>query len=76
MAEVNEQTFEALEDLFPTLAGSAFRAAFHAALKAGQTVLVAEDEIIYEVSPDGSRKPVMTMEAPTKVEIGRPIAIA
>jgi hypothetical protein len=45
------------------------------ALESGLSVLESEDGVIYEVFPDGSRKRVKDVEAPTKAIVGQKITI-
>jgi len=73
-----QQDIETLENEFPLKATGAFRAAYLAALKAGNSVLVAIDGHLVRVSPDGSRETIRRIPKPriiapgTKFKIGRP----
>jgi hypothetical protein len=70
-----DNNIEILENQFPPVSGIAFHAAFQQTLKSGLKVLQSEDGVIYEVSPDGSRRQVKEIEPPTQVESGRKITI-
>jgi hypothetical protein len=70
-----ENNIEILENQFPPLSGVAFEAARKQALKFGLNVFQSEDGVIYEVSPDGSRRRVKEIEPPTQVVSGRKITI-
>lgn len=47
------------------------RAAYQQALAAGESVLVAENSVLYEVHPDGSRVVVKQLEAATILRKGQ-----
>jgi hypothetical protein len=68
--DVSDQDIQKLESQFPPASGSAFAAARERVLQSGQSVLQAEDGIIYEVFPDGHRKVVKQIEPPLKVDAG------
>jgi hypothetical protein len=70
-----ENNIETLENQFPPLSGVAFDAARRQTLKSGLKILQSENGVIYEVSPDGSRRRVKEIEPPTQVESGRKITI-
>ena len=70
-----ENHIEILENQFPPLSGVAFDTARRQTLAAGLKVLQSEDGIIYEVSPDGSRRRVKEIEPPTHVVSGSKITI-
>lgn len=70
-----ENNIEILENQFPPLSGIVFNAAFQQTLAAGLKVLQSEDGVIYEVSPDGSRRRVKEIEPPTSVVSGHKINI-
>jgi hypothetical protein len=70
-----ENDIEALENLFPTLSGSAFAAARERVLASGQSVLQSEQGEIIEVFPDGRRVLVKKIEPPTVVVPGTKITI-
>jgi hypothetical protein len=67
---MSDQDIQKLENQFPTVSGSAFAAARERVLASGQSILQSRDGVIYEVFPDGSRKPVKNIEPPTKVQSG------
>lgn len=64
-----------LEDRFPSISGAAFAAARDRVLASGQSVLLSEQGVIYEVFPDGSRRRVKEIEPPVAVEPGQKIHI-
>lgn len=59
------------EDVFPSLAVMAGRNAYQRALQAGQTVLIAEAGILYEVSPAGDRRIIKHLQPLIPVQAGR-----
>jgi hypothetical protein len=63
----NENKIEALENAFPLISGSAFANAREQALSSGQSVLQTHGSMIYEVFPDGSRRPVKPIDPPVHV---------
>ena len=67
---MSDQDIQNLESQFPPASGSAFAAARERVLKSGQSVLQAEDGVIYEVFPDGRRVAVKHIEPPIKVDAG------
>lgn len=64
-----------LENLFPTLADSVFKEACEKALASGLTVMQSIKGVIYEVSPDGTRKFVKNIEPGTPVTPGTKIVL-
>lgn len=66
----NEKKIDALEAMFPAVSGSAFANAREAVLASGQAVFETSNGIIYEVSPDGHRKPVKQIQPPVHVGHG------
>jgi hypothetical protein len=70
-----ENNIEILENQFPPLSGVAFDTARKQTLAAGLKVLQSEDGVIYEISPDGSRRWVKEIEPPTQVVSGSKITI-
>jgi len=71
----SEKIITELEKSFPTLSGMAFKTARDEALAAGQSVLVSEDGVIYEVFPDGRRIERKRIEPPTRVALGTKVLI-
>lgn len=67
---MSDQDIQELESQFPPVSGSAFAEARQRVLESGQSVLQAEDGIVYEVFPDGRRVAVKKIEQPTKVDAG------
>ena len=59
-----------LEGQFPAASGSAFAVARQHVLDSGQSVLLSEGDVLYEVFPDGTRKLVKRIEPPTPVVAG------
>jgi hypothetical protein len=70
-----ENNIEKLENQFPPLSGVAFDTARKEVLQFGLNVFQSENGVIYEVSPDGSRRRVKEIEPPTQVVSGRKITI-
>ena len=70
-----EKIMREMENQFPLLSGVAFHTACQQALESGLKVLQSEDGVIYEVSPDGSRRRVKEIEPPTQVVSGSKITI-
>ena len=64
-----------LEARMPALSGQAFIAARDQVLASGQSVLQAENGMLYEVFPDGRKVPVKPMALPVPVVSGSKIAI-
>jgi hypothetical protein len=67
---MSDQDIQKLESQFPPASGSAFAAARERVLQSGQSVLQAEDGVIYEVFPDGRRVEVKKIEPPTQFTAG------
>lgn len=67
---IQEEAIQYLEAHIPELAESAVTQAYWQALASGSSVLESENGVIYEVFPDGTRKPVKTIEPPTPVPVG------
>lgn len=67
---------ETLEEQFPAASGAAFSAARDSVLASGQSVLQSENDVIYEVFPDGTRRFVKSIEAPVDVEPGQKIELS
>lgn len=64
-----------LEEQIPALSRSAVTVAYLQTLAAGDSVLESEQGAIYEVFPDGTRRLVKQISAPTPVEPGRKLRI-
>ena len=71
----DEKDIANLENQFPPASGSAFATAREQVLASGQSVLQSEDGSIYEVFPDGTKRWVKNIEAPTPVAPGSKIEI-
>jgi hypothetical protein len=67
---MSDQEIQELENQFPPVASSAFAAARERVLQSGQSVLQAENGVIYEVFPDGRRVERKKIEAPTRFAVG------
>jgi hypothetical protein len=67
---MSDQDIQKLESQFPPVSGSAFAAARERVLQSGQSVLQAENGVIYEVFPDGRRVEVKRIEPPTQFVSG------
>jgi hypothetical protein len=72
---MSDQDIQKLESIFPPLSGSAFAAARQEALTSGQSILQSEQGVIYEVSPNGTRRRVKEIERPTPVVPGSKVTI-
>jgi hypothetical protein len=70
-----EKIMREMENEFPPLSGVAFDTARKQTLASGLSVLQSEGSLIYEVSPDGSRRRVKEIEPPTQVVSGSKITI-
>jgi len=68
---MSDQDIQQLESQFPAVSGSAFAAARARVLASGQSILESQDGIIYEVSPDGCKRPVKKIEPPTQFVTGK-----
>jgi hypothetical protein len=64
-SELSEEAMRFLEEKIPELADAAFKQAYLNALASGDSVLICDDETIYEVFPDGTRKFVKKLESIT-----------
>jgi hypothetical protein len=74
MAE-REVDIETLENQFPGVSGLAFAEARERVLASGQSVLQADQGVIYEVFPDGHRVERKRIGYPSTFVIGHRIAI-
>ncbi len=70
-----EKIIQQLETMFPSLSGVTFSAARKETLASGQSVLLSENGVIYEVFPDGTRLKRKNIEAPTPIKEGTKIPI-
>jgi hypothetical protein len=68
---MSDQDIQRLESQFPAVSGSAFAAARARVLASGQSILESQDGIIYEVSPDGCKRPVKKIEPPAQFVTGK-----
>lgn len=65
-----ELTMEEMERQVPELAALAVRNAYDEALKAGLSVLVVQDDILYRVTPDGKKHAIRPVAKSFAVEKG------
>lgn len=65
-----EEELQKLEEAFPSMAGQAFSAARQRTLASGQSVLQAENGIIFEVFPDGRRLEIKRIPPPVAARNG------
>jgi hypothetical protein len=70
LMQIDEKAIDYLEQHIPELAESAMKQAYWQALASGSSVLEHENGVIYEVFPDGTRRAVKTVPAPTPVKAG------
>ena len=64
---LTEQELDFLEQQIPILAETAMRQAYWQTLTSGNSVMIAENGFLVEVSPNGSRKVVKEIGKPVKV---------
>lgn len=67
---MSDQDIQKLESEFPPVSASAFAAARDRVLQSGQSVLEADNGVIYEVFPDGHREARKKIAPPTQFIIG------
>jgi hypothetical protein len=70
-----KKTIRTLEKRFIARSNSAFVTAYKRSRASGQPVVVSEDGLICEISPDGSRKVLKRVEPPTRVRAGLKVTI-
>ena len=68
---MNENAMRHIEDHIPELADAAIKQAYWSALASGSSVLECSDGILYEVSPDGSKRQIKKVKPPLPVTIGQ-----
>lgn len=73
--ELNEKVIQHLEEHFPELAATATQQAYWQALAEGSSVLVAHNDQIIEIFPDGTTRAVKSIQPPVMVEKGKKISI-
>jgi hypothetical protein len=71
----SEKNIDYLEKQIPSLSSAAVDVAYWQALAAGRTVLVREEDGIYEVFPDGTKKFVKAADRPLAVPVGTKVRI-
>lgn len=64
---LTDQELDFLEQQIPILAETAMKQAYWQTLTSGNSVMIAENGFLIEVSPDGSRKVVKEISKPIKV---------
>lgn len=64
-----------MESQFPAVSGQAFAAARERVLASGQSVLLSDNGIIYQVYPDGRREAVKKIAPPTIMDPGIKLTI-
>ena len=67
---MSDDEIQKLESQFPSASGIAFEQARNHVLASGQSVLLSQGGMIYEVFPDGRRRAVKAIEPPTPVTPG------
>ena len=72
---LSEEIIDELERRIPEWAEVVFARAYRRTLAAGHSVLVSDSGIIYEVLPDGTRRPVKQIAPPTPVGRGQKITM-
>jgi hypothetical protein len=68
---MNENAMKHIEEHIPELADSAIKQAYWSALASGSIVLECMDGVLYEVSPDGSKREIRKVKPPVEVSIGQ-----
>ena len=77
MSSVDEEKrLDYLESQIPAVSGLAFATARLQALDAGLKVLQTDDGVLYEVSPDGSKKAVGKVPASVSARVGKVIRLS
>lgn len=66
---------DVLESQLPPMSREATKMAYRQALAAGQSVMEAEDGVIYETFPDGTRRIVKNIARPVPLKNGRKFTI-
>ena len=67
---MSDEDIQSLENQFPPASGAAFAAARERVLESGQSVLQAENGVIYEVFPDGRRVEIKKIDPPANYTAG------
>jgi hypothetical protein len=73
---MNENAMQHIEDHIPELADAAIKQAYWSALASGSSVLECSDGIMYEVSPDGSKREIKKVKTPLAVTIGQKLELS
>jgi hypothetical protein len=68
--KLDDEAIDYLEQFIPELAAIATREAYLQALMSGQSVLIAENGQLIEVSPNGNRKVIKELKPAIKIPIG------
>ena len=69
--KIDATALDYLEQYIPEMAELATRQAFWQTLASGAPVLIAENGQLVEVSPDGNRRIIKELPAPTPVTAGQ-----
>jgi hypothetical protein len=72
---MNENAMKHIEEHIPELADSAIKQAYWSALASGSNVLECADGVMYEVSPDGSRREIKKVKPPVAVTVGQRLVL-
>jgi hypothetical protein len=64
---MNENAMQHIEEHIPELADAAIKQAYWSALSSGSSVLECSDGIMYEVSPDGSKREIKKVKPPLDI---------
>jgi hypothetical protein len=68
---MNENAMQHIEEHIPELADSAIKQAYWSALSSGSNVLECSGGVMYEVSPDGTKREIKKVKPPVAVAIGQ-----
>jgi hypothetical protein len=72
---ITEESMRFLEEHIPELVGAAITQAYWQALATGNSVLQYNENAIYEVFPDGTRKWIKDLPPQTPVTLGQQVII-
>jgi hypothetical protein len=72
---MSEAEMDEIGRQFAASVGSAFSAARDEALAKGLSVVYAEDDLVYELYPDGRRIPLKQIKGPVTVKVGGKIKL-
>ena len=63
------------EEEIPDLAVGAIKEAYKATLQARKSVLIADNGVLYEIFPDGTKTPIKPLKSPTPIRRGQTATI-